>query len=117
MAFDATLAERVRSVMAGRDDVVEKRMFGGLAFMLGGHMCCGVSGSDLMVRVGPEAYETALAEPGARPMDFTGRPLTGFVFIDGAAVAADGALAEWIERGIAFAGSLEPKGRGAERPG
>lgn len=110
MAYDETLAERVRSALEDRDDVVEKRMFGGLAFMLGGHMCCGVSGSDLMVRVGPEAYETALAQPGASPMDFTGRPLTGFVFVDGTAVAADGPLAEWVGRGIAFAGSLEPKG-------
>lgn len=110
MAYDETLAERVRSALEDRDDVIEKHMFGGLAFMLGGHMCCGVSGSDLMVRVGPEAYEAALAEPEARPMDFTGRPLTGFVFVDGAALSDARSLAEWVERGISFAGSLEPKG-------
>ena len=81
MTLDDTVAGRVRRAMAKFPGVVERRMFGGLVFMLGGHMCCGVLGDELMVRVGREAYAAALARPHARPMDFTGRPLTGFVYV------------------------------------
>lgn len=85
-------------------------MFGGLCFTVGGHMCCGVAGHDLVVRVGPARYLEALAAPHARPMDFTGRPLKGFVYVGPAGYrAAD--LTKWIRRALSFAGSLPPKTR------
>ncbi|MBM3216980.1 TfoX/Sxy family protein, partial [Candidatus Poribacteria bacterium] len=81
MPYDENLAERIRRVVAGRHGVTEKRMFGGLAFLLDGKMFCGIANSDLMVRVGPERYEAALSLPHVRPMDFTGRPMTGYVYV------------------------------------
>lgn len=111
MPFDEGLAERVRDAFAGMgiDDTVEKRMFGGIAFMLHGHMCCGIVGEKLMVRVGPEAYEQALTEPHAAPMDFTGKPLRGFIYVNADGFAEDETLAAWIDRGVTFANSLPPK--------
>ena len=109
MAYDEVLAGRVRRALSRRRGVSEKKMFGGLAFMLHGHMCCGVVKDRLMVRVGPKAYEHALAEPHARPMDFTGRPMTGMVFVAPAGLATDAALARWIGRAVAFGSSLPPK--------
>lgn len=109
VAYDTDLAERVRTVLAEADaEVVERSMFGGLAFMAAGHMALGVLGDDLMVRVGPDAHEAALDLPGARPMDFTGRPMRGMVFV-AAATLDDGELATWVRRGLDFAGSLPPK--------
>jgi hypothetical protein len=84
-------------------------MFGGLAFLLNGNLCCGITGDDLMVRVGPDDYADALAQPHARPMDFTGRPMTGLVYVAGSAVESDSALLPWIERGLGFARTLPPK--------
>ena len=84
-------------------------MFGGLAFMLNGNMLCGVVRDDLMVRVGPERYEALLAQPHARPMDFTGRALKGLVYIGPAGHRSDAALATWVKRGVDFAASLPPK--------
>jgi len=81
VSYDEKLAARVRKVLAGRTDVVEKKMFGGLCFMVNGAMCCGLTKTDLMVRFGPVQYDDALAEPHARPMDFTGRPLAGMVYV------------------------------------
>ena len=109
MAYDEQLAGRVRDVLARRKDVSEKKMFGGLSFMLGGNMCCGVDEGNLMVRVGPEQYETALAQPHARPMDFTGRPLKGMVYVDPEGYRTDAALAAWVKRGVDFAASLPAK--------
>lgn len=103
MAFDEELAARVRRALASRGDVEEKRMFGGLTFMVAGRMCCGVSGRDLMVRCGASAYEEALARPHARPMDFTGRPLKGFVFVAPEGHARDTDLREWVALGVAHA--------------
>ncbi|MDP2674691.1 MAG: TfoX/Sxy family protein [Dehalococcoidia bacterium] len=74
MAYDEELAERVRRALAGRKGISEKKMFGGIAFMLGGNMFCGIVKDQLMVRVGPERYDDALSRPHARPMDFTGPP-------------------------------------------
>ena len=79
MAYAEELADRVRKALAGIDGISERRMFGGLAFMVAGNMCCGIVGEELMVRVGPEAYARALSRPHARAMDFTGRPLKGMV--------------------------------------
>ncbi len=109
MAYDEKLAERVREVFAPREGLREKKMFGGLAFMLHGHMCCGIAREALMVRVGPEAYEETLARPHARPMDFTGRALKGMVYVDAGGYRSKKALRQWVERGVAFVSSLPPK--------
>ena len=109
MAYDEQLAERVRRLLAQHDGLVEKRMFGGLSFILRGNMCCGVVRDDLVIRVGREEYGTLLAEPHARPMDFTGRPLRGFVYVGPDGYRSDGALEKWLERGVDFAMSLPPK--------
>ena len=109
MAYDEQLAERVRDALALREDVTEQRMFGGIAFMLAGNMACGVLGDDLIVRVGPEEHERALAEPHVRPFDFTGRPSKGIVFVSPAGVASDETLAGWVEAGADFAASLPAK--------
>ncbi len=84
-------------------------MFGGIAFMLNGNMCCGVINDDLMVRVGPDGFEDALGRPHARPMDFTGRPMKGFVFVGSEGTDASATLIGWVQRGVAFAGSLPAK--------
>ena len=93
-------------------------MFGGLAFMARGHMCCGLVRARLMVRVGPNEYERLLAEPHARPMDFTGRPMRGFLYVEPAGGATARALRTWVGRALAFADSLPPrrKQKGKKRP-
>ena len=109
MPFDERLAERIRRAMARRRNLTERKMFGGLAFMLGGNMCCGVIGEELMVRVGPDAYEEALAQPHAREMDFTGRPLRGMVYVEKPGFRTGKQLEGWLERGLAFARTLPAK--------
>lgn len=109
MAYDEHLAERIRAALSAVPGVGERKMFGGLAFMLGGHMACGVVGEQLLVRVGPEGYEAALAQPHAREMDFTGRPLRGFVYVSPEGIDSEGDLRAWVERGARFAQSLPPK--------
>jgi TfoX/Sxy family transcriptional regulator of competence genes len=110
MAYDELLADRVRQCFEGVDEAEEKKMFGGLCFLIGGNMACGVtSKGPLMVRVGPEAYEQVLAEAHARPMDFTGRPLRGLVYVDEEGYRRDSDLRAWVERGISFAASLPRK--------
>ena len=84
-------------------------MFGGLCYMLDGNMAVGVETDRLMVRVGPAAYDAALAKPHARPMDFSGRPMRGFVWVDAVGIRDSRALRRWIQRGLDFAGSLPPK--------
>ena len=106
MPYDEKLAERVRAVFQSEPGYTEKKMFGGICFMVGGKMAVGVTGSDLMVRPGPDNFEHALALPHTRPMDFTGRPMKGFVYVESTGVATDAALAEWVERGARFARSL-----------
>ena len=109
MAYDEGLAQRVREALSDQSAVIEKKMFGGLAFMVDGHMCCGVTRETLMVRVGPDAYEAALARPHARPMDFTGRPLKGMVYVDREGHEEDEDLQSWVERGLAFTNTLPAK--------
>jgi TfoX/Sxy family transcriptional regulator of competence genes len=109
MAFDEGLAARVREALQGVSFVTEKRMFGGLTFMINGHMCCGVMGDRLMLRVGAPTYEQTLLQPHVRPMDFTNRPLTGFVFVQPGGLEDDDELAAWVQRGVDFAGALPPK--------
>jgi TfoX/Sxy family transcriptional regulator of competence genes len=109
MAFDETVAGKVREALKGAPDVVEKRMFGGIAFMVRGNMCCGVLGDRLMLRVGPVGYESALARPHAKKMDFTGRPMKGMVYVEPAGFAAPRDLRKWIERAMEFTLSLPAK--------
>jgi TfoX/Sxy family transcriptional regulator of competence genes len=109
MAFDEGVAQRVREALDTYSDVVEKKMFGGLAFMLRGHMCCGVVGGEIMVRVGSNGYEAALQKPHAREMDFTGKPLTGFVFVASAGFESDDNLQAWVDRAVQFVNSLPDK--------
>jgi hypothetical protein len=99
LSYDPEVAERVRQLLSGRDDVVEKRMIGGLSFLVNGNMCCGITGTALMVRVGAEGREQAFREPHARPMQFAGRDLSGFICVEPAGFAADDALAGWVQRG------------------
>ncbi|MFK4099306.1 TfoX/Sxy family protein [Streptomyces sp. NPDC019531] len=109
MAYDEGLAQRIRDRWAADPEVREKHMFGGVAFLYRGNMAAGVTGDDLMVRVGPDASEAALARPGARVFDMTGRPMRGWVVVDGAVVAEDDALGAWLDEGHAFAASLPSK--------
>jgi hypothetical protein len=112
--YDEKTAERIRSVLAGRADVVEKRMFGGLCFMVNGQMCCGLAKTDFMVRVGKDGYEDALAQPHTRPMDFTGSPLAGMVYVAPAGYETTTALRKWLGRGIAFVTANPGRVRGGK---
>lgn len=108
MAYDEALAARVRALLASRSDVSERKMFGGLTFMVAGNMCCGVNGDELIVRLDPEREDEALARPHARPMDFTGRPMRGFVTVQPEGL--EGAeLDRWVRDAVARAASLPPK--------
>ncbi len=109
MAYDEGLACRVAEALTGVDGVVEKKMFGGMAFMVRGNMAAGILGDRLMVRVGKEAYEEVLAEPHCGPMDFTGRPMRGFVVVEAEGIASDVDLSDWVDRGVGFALSLPSK--------
>jgi TfoX/Sxy family transcriptional regulator of competence genes len=111
MAYDEALADRVLEVLSSRAgaDITERHMFGGLAFMVRGHMCCGIVDRELMVRVGPDAYAEALAQPHARPMDFTRRPLTGFVYVSPDGLRSKRAIARWIDRALAYGRRLPAK--------
>lgn len=111
MAYDEALAERIRLVLADAPELVERKMFGGICFMVGGHMACGVLGDELIARIGPEAAEAALARPGVREFDFTGRPMSNIVMVAPAAVAGDEALEEWIAGARAYTEGLPPKRR------
>ena len=108
MAYDEDLASRVRAVLPPAEAVTERQMFGGLAFMLGGHMFCGVVSDTLMVRLGPHGADRALNLPHVRPMDFTGRPMKGMVFVEPAGLHG-AALREWVAVAAAFARGLPPR--------
>ncbi len=107
MSYDEDLADRVRAVLPPAD-VTERQMFGGLAFMLDGHMFCGVVKEDLMLRLGPDGAERALEQPHVRPMDFTGRPMKGMVFVEPGGLEG-AALRRWVEAAAAFTRGLPPK--------
>ena len=109
MSYDEGLAERLREVLADEPDLEEKRMFGGLSFLLNGNLCCGVIGDEMIVRVGPNAHEEALGQPGVRAFDFTGRAMTGWVVVARQALDDNAALQGWVDAGMRFAGSLPPK--------
>jgi TfoX/Sxy family transcriptional regulator of competence genes len=109
VAYDEDLAQRVREVLAARADVSERKMFGGIAFMVAGNMACGVLGEDLIVRLDKDESEKALAEDGVRPFDFTGKPMKGIVYVDSQRTNNDSGLAGWVEAGADYAASLPPK--------
>jgi hypothetical protein len=109
VAYDEGLAERIRMLLADQADVREVAMFGGLCFMAGGNMACGIVGEELMVRVGAEALPAALSQPHARQMDFTGRPMKGMAYVGVEGFTEDADLARWIGQGVTFARSLPPK--------
>ncbi len=109
MAYDEGLAQRIQEALADADGLTERRMFGGIAFMLHGNMAVGVSGDELMVRVGPDRYDDALAQPHARVFDMNGRVMRGWVVVASEGIADDAALDAWIQRGADYARSLPPK--------
>ena len=112
MAYNERLADRIRKIVARGKNMTEKKMFGGLAFLLDGKMFCGIVKDDMMVRVGPEQHEKALQEKGARPMDFTGRPMKGYIFVGQGGYKTDDALSKWVKRGAAFVAGM-PKAKRA----
>lgn len=110
MPYDEGLAQRLREVLDdGAYPYVEKKMFGGLSFLVNGNMSVGITGEDLLVRVGKENDEAALSLPHARPMDFTGKPMKGWIYVSPEGYASDEDLIAWIRRGLDFALSLPPK--------
>lgn len=109
MAYDETLVARIRDIVANEAGIREIKMFGGVCFTVNGHMACGVQNSDLMVRVGPDAYAPALASEHARPMDFTGRPMKGYVYVSSNGSARKPDLKSWVAMGVSFTKSLPPK--------
>src|SRR5262245_50459763 len=106
MPYDEALADRIRKALGPDATVTERKMFGGLAFLREGKMFCGIVKDELMVRVGPERYAESLARPHVRPMDFTGRPMNGYVFVAPPGCLTEKAIRDWIERGSAFVATL-----------
>ena len=109
MAYDEGLAQRIREVLGEQPGLVEKKMFGGIGFMVRGNMACGVHKDALIVRVGPEKHEEALARPHTKPFDITGRPMKGWVMVTSDGYESDEALEDWVQQGLDFALSLPAK--------
>jgi TfoX/Sxy family transcriptional regulator of competence genes len=111
MAYDTGLAARIRAIIVkgSRKGVTEKEMFGGIAFLLDGKMFIGLAKNQLMVRVGPDRHDEALARPHVRPMDFTGRPMRGYVYVAPAGYANARALSAWIDWSTAFVATVKKK--------
>ena len=106
MAYDEKLADRVRKMLGRRKGITEKKMFGGLSFLLNGKMCCGVLKGILVVRVDPQESDLLLKQPHIWPMDFTGRPMKGFLYVSADGCKTDQQLLEWVDRSIDFVSSL-----------
>jgi TfoX N-terminal domain len=109
MAYDPELAARVREIVEEEVEPREQKMFGGIAFMVGGHMCCGVIKEDLVLRVGPDGAEKILRDPNVRPMDFTGRPMKGFVFVSSEGTRTEARLRRHVRSALDFVQTLPPK--------
>ena len=116
MAYDEGLAQRIREMLADTPGISEKRMFGGLAFLLRGKMCVGIIGDELMVRVGPEAHSKLVADPHAREMDFTGRSMKGFLYVGVDGFESDADLRRWISRGEAGVAAVPVKRARSSKP-
>jgi TfoX/Sxy family transcriptional regulator of competence genes len=110
VAYDERLAARVRDLLANNSALSERKMFGGLAFMRAGNMCCGIVGDQLMLRLGADQAEKALKQPHVHPMDFTGRPMTGMVYVAPEGLRGQ-ALRTWVQQAAGFAQTLPPKHR------
>jgi TfoX/Sxy family transcriptional regulator of competence genes len=115
MAYEEQLASRIRQSLTRRSVIEERAMFGGLCFMVRGRMCCGVVKDQLMVRVDPASYDQLLGEPGAQPMDFTGKPMRGFLYVTGVGLSTVSALDTWVGRALDFAESQPAKVRSRSR--
>jgi TfoX/Sxy family transcriptional regulator of competence genes len=115
VAYDEQLAERIRVVLADAPDMIERKMFGGIAFMLGEHMVCGVVRENLMLRLGPAGVDGALAEPHTSPMTFTGPPMRSMVYVEPAGVREEADLERWVGRARVFVATLPPKKPKRER--
>ena len=110
MAYDPVLAERVKAELSRQVEFTERKMFGGLSFMVNGNMCCGVLGSDLVLRLSPDAAESALKTPHTRPMDFTGKPMKSMVYVEPAGTRSEASLKRWIHAAVEAARKRPPKG-------
>lgn len=109
MAFDETLAARIRAELEQIPGYTEKKMFGGIAFLFQGNMACGIIGNDLIARVGADHYQAALAQPHTRVFNMTGRPMSGWVLVEAQGCVTEANLRDWIMQGVAFALSLPAK--------
>jgi TfoX/Sxy family transcriptional regulator of competence genes len=109
MAYDKALAERIRLLLTAQPGLTERKMFGGIGFMLFGNMACGVHEGKLIVRVGPDRYAESLAESHANVFDITGRPMKGWIAVSSDGYASDDDLWTWLDRGVGFAKTLPPK--------
>jgi hypothetical protein len=109
MAFDQKLAERIRKRLSKRRGVIEKHMFGGLAFLVNGNLCCGVHGRELIVRIDPAETDATLRQPHTHIFDLPGRPMKGWILVRPAGLSTDAALAKWIQIGLTYVASLPAK--------
>ena len=112
MAYDVHLADRIRSILKNAGEFSEKKMFGGLAFMVNGRMCCGVLKTDLVLRLTPEEAAASFRQPHTRPMDFTGKPIKSMIYVSATGTDSDKALAAWVESAVKFARSVPQAARG-----
>jgi TfoX/Sxy family transcriptional regulator of competence genes len=102
VVYNEAFAGRVRAALAGQPNVDEKKMFGGLTFMVSGQMCCGVLKDDLIVKIDPDWFDQAMQQPGVRPFDFTGKPMTGMVYVASGEIGSAAALQAWVQRGVEY---------------
>lgn len=109
MAYDQSIADEVRTAIGGHSGLTEREMFGGIAFMINGNMAVGVSGSELMVRVGKDAHDEVVSLPGARTFDMGARPMKGWLSVSEEGFSTEKDFAAWVERGVSYAESLPPK--------
>ena len=116
MAYNEALADRIRTALASEAALTEKKMFGGIAFMLDGNMVVGITGDDFMVRVGPDAQDDALQRKGARPMDFTGRPMKAMVYVSPEGYTSDADFKSWLTAALDFVRTLPAKKPETKKP-
>ena len=109
MSYDENLGSRVTSILADKPNMIEKKMFGGVGYLINGNMACGLNKEYLIVRVGPDSYQEALDDPHTKIFDITGRPMTGWVMVAPEGCSTEDGLESWVGRGIAFADTLPPK--------
>ena len=109
MPFDEELAKKIRKETKGQTSLVEKKMFGGLAFLINGNMSVGIHGNELIVRIDPEQTDAALKQPGVRIFDITGRPMKGWLMVGGKGIIDPKALKKWIHTGVQYASTLPKK--------